>query len=111
MLEIKPILAFFQRFFDHTLLRPIGHAPIFCQMKGLMKIHNRGKFNQGSICGSQVLKLVIFKCFRGNPAAMKWTLFWWWWGAGGQGDRGAGDGGGFLALFPPSYGSNLLNFD
>ena len=37
--------AHFQRFFDHTLLRPMGEAPISRQMKYIMKIHNCGKFN------------------------------------------------------------------
>ena len=31
-------LAFSQRFFGHTLLRPMGPALIFCQMKGRMVI-------------------------------------------------------------------------
>ena len=31
---------FFWRFFDYALLRPMSYAQIFCQMKGLMKIHN-----------------------------------------------------------------------
>ena len=38
-------LALFQRFFDHALLRLMSYAPISGQMKGLMKIHNRGKFH------------------------------------------------------------------
>ena len=35
----------FQKFFDHALLRPMGDAPIFLEMKGLIEIHNRGKFH------------------------------------------------------------------
>ena len=31
------------------------HAQIFCQMKGLTKIHNRAKFHLHSFCGSQVI--------------------------------------------------------
>ena len=33
----------------------MGDAQIFCQMKGLMKICNRGKFHLHSICGSKVI--------------------------------------------------------
>ena len=52
--------AFFQRFFDHALLHPMGDALIFCQIKGLMAIHNRGKFHQPSICSSQVSNFQMF---------------------------------------------------
>ena len=38
-------VALFQRFFDYALFYPMSYAPIFCQMKDLMKIHNRGKFD------------------------------------------------------------------
>ena len=38
-------LAHFQRILVYTLLCLIIYAPIFCQMKGLMKIHNLGKFH------------------------------------------------------------------
>ena len=61
----------------------MGDAPFFFQINGLMVIHNRGKFHQDSICGSKVSK--IFKCFRGDAAAIKWALL-----------------GGFLALSAPN---------
>ena len=53
-------LGFFQRFFGHTLPRPKSDTQIFCQMKGLMKIHNRAKFHLRSICGSQVINFQKF---------------------------------------------------
>ena len=53
-------LAFFQRLFNHCLLRPMSYAPIFCQMKCLMKIHNHDKFHLYSICGCQVINFPIF---------------------------------------------------
>ena len=39
---------------------PYGHAQIFCQMKGLIKIHNRAKFHRYSVCGSQVTNFQKF---------------------------------------------------
>ena len=45
----------FQRFLNHALFRRVGDAPIFGQMKGLMEIHNPGKFHWYSICGCQVI--------------------------------------------------------
>ena len=53
-------LGFFQRFLDHALLRPMGHAQIFCQMKFLMKIHNRVKFHRYRICGCEVINFPMF---------------------------------------------------
>ena len=47
-------LPVMQCFFIYTLLQPMSQASIFCHIKGLMKIHNRGKFDQYSICGCQV---------------------------------------------------------
>ena len=35
-------------------------SQFLCQMKGLMKIHNRGKFHLYSICSSQVIKFQMF---------------------------------------------------
>ena len=47
--EINPknsfFLVSFQRFLDHAFLHPKGDALIFGQMKGLMEIHNAGKFH------------------------------------------------------------------
>ena len=52
--------ALFQRFFPHALLQPVGDAPIFCQIKGLMEIYNRAKFHEYSICGFQVMNVQMF---------------------------------------------------
>ena len=83
-------LAFFQRLFDHTLLQPKGHAPIFCQIKGLMMIHNHGKLHQPSICGSKVIN---FQMFSWRCSSHKMGPSW-----------------GFLGPFFPKYGSNLSKF-
>ena len=40
----KGFLAHFRGFL-FMLLHPMSYDPIFCQMKGLMEIHNRGKFH------------------------------------------------------------------
>ena len=48
-------LAHFRRFFTYALLRPMSHASIFCQIEGLKKIPNCGKFHEYSICGCQVI--------------------------------------------------------
>ena len=53
-------LAFFQSFFDHALLRSMVDAQIFCQIKGLMEIHNRGKFYLYGICGCWVINFQMF---------------------------------------------------
>ena len=37
-----------------TLLRPMSYALIFCLVTDLVKVHNRGKFHQYSICSCQV---------------------------------------------------------
>ena len=60
----KQSFGFFQRFFDHTLLRPMSDTPVFCQMKDLMRIHNRGKFHVYSICGCKVInfKMFLWQC-------------------------------------------------
>ena len=47
-------VAHFQRFCYYVLLHPMSYSQFFCQMKGLIKIHNRGKFHQYSICGYEV---------------------------------------------------------
>ena len=38
--------GFFLRFLDHALLHRMSDAPVLSQIKGLMEIPNRGKFNQ-----------------------------------------------------------------
>ena len=52
--------GFFQRFFGQALPLPIVDVQMFCQMEGLMKIHNRGKFHLHSICSSQVINFQKF---------------------------------------------------
>ena len=49
-----------KRFFVYTPLHPMSYTPIFCQIKGLMKIHNVGMFHQYSICSCQVKNLKSF---------------------------------------------------
>ena len=44
-------------FFNHAQLPPVVNTPILCQMKGLMEIHNRGKFHECSFCGCQVMNI------------------------------------------------------
>ena len=53
-------LSYFQRFLVCTLLRPVSYAQIFCQMKGLIEIHNRGKFHHFTISGCQVIDFQMF---------------------------------------------------
>ena len=38
----------------------MGYAPIFCQVKDLIKIHNSVKFHQYSICGRRDKNLQRF---------------------------------------------------
>ena len=82
------LLAFFQRFSDHTLLRPMVHAPIFFPMKVLMVIHTSGKFHQHYICGSQVTN---FQMFSWQCSIHQIALFWE-----------------FLGLFSTKYSPNML---
>ena len=79
---------FFQWFFGHALPRPMGNAKIFFQMKGLMMIHDRGKFDLHSICGSQVIN---FQKFSWQCSIHKLGHF-----------------GGFLGPKSPKYGRILL---
>ena len=51
----------FLRFFVHALLRPLSYAQIFCQMKRLIEIHNRGKFHHYTISGCQVIDFQMFR--------------------------------------------------
>ena len=50
----------FGGFFNYAHLPPMGDAPILSQVKGLMEIHNRGNFNEYTICGCEVMNLQIF---------------------------------------------------
>ena len=81
-------LAFFRKFFGHALSQPISHAQIFCQIKGLIKIHSRVKFHLHSICGSQVIN------FKKVP---------WQWSIHELGHFGV-----FLGPNFPKYGPILL---
>ena len=85
-------LAHFERFLVYTFLHPMSYTPIFCQIKRLMEIHNRGKFHWCNICGCWVINFQ--KCFCGNAASMKWPLL-----------------GGFWALSPINMTRVWLNFD
>ena len=80
--------AHFERFFHYALLRPPSYTIIFRQIKGLMVIHNRGKFHQYSISCSQVIKFQMFlwQCSIHEMAPFR----------------------GFLGLFSPKYSSVLL---
>ena len=53
-------VASFQRFFNHAFLCLMSYAPIFCQMKGLIGIHNCGKFHEYKVCGCQVMNFQMF---------------------------------------------------
>ena len=57
--EIKPKNWFSGSFSEvfqlHLLLRPMSYALIFWQMKGLIKIHNRGTFYEYSILDCQLI--------------------------------------------------------
>ena len=62
-------------FFDCAHLPPMGEAPILCQMKGLMEIHNPGKFHDYSIFGCQVMNLQIFSGQQKIPFLDAFGLF------------------------------------
>ena len=53
-------IVFFDGFLDHALLCPMDDVPISNQMKGLMEVHNRGKFHWRSICGCEVINFQMF---------------------------------------------------
>ena len=65
-------------------------APIFCQMKGLIEIYNRGKFDEYRICGCQFIN---FQILRTDSASMKWAIL-----------------GVFLGPNSPKYCLTLLKF-
>ena len=61
----KPIFWVIFRGFSLTPSNALRVAPqILRQIKGLIKIHNRGKFHLYSVCGSQVIKfqIVSWRC-------------------------------------------------
>ena len=78
-------LAYFQRFFVYALLRAMSHASIFCQIEGLMKIHNSCKFHEYSVWSCQVInfqrfshqfsiyEMVLFRVFLG-PNSLKYCV-------------------------------------
>ena len=55
--ELGKFRVIFWRFFGYALPRPMGEAPIICQMKDLIKIHKCGKFHLYSIRGCQVINV------------------------------------------------------
>ena len=73
------------------------------QMKGLMKIHDRGKFHIYSICGSQVIK---FQMFSWRCSIHEMGHFF------GVGGGGVGGGwGGFWGHNFPKICNILLKFE
>ena len=54
-------------FFHHAQLPPVDDAPILSQNKGLMEIHNRGKFHEYTICGCQVINVQMFSHQQKRP--------------------------------------------
>ena len=64
-------------FFVNSLLHLMSHAPTFCHIKGLIKIHNHGKFDQYSICGCQVENFQSFAYrFSIHEMAVFEGFFW-----------------------------------
>ena len=62
-LSQKPdFLPHFERFFVYNLLCPMSYTPIFCQTKGLIKVHNRGKFHQ--VINFQFIDLSQLQVFK-----------------------------------------------
>ena len=53
-------LAYSERFFIYILSYRTSYASSFSQNKGLMKLHNRGKFHKYTICGCQVINFQRF---------------------------------------------------
>ena len=90
--EIKPKKMNLCLFSEVFRLRPLTPYELR-QMKSLMKIHNRDKFNQCSICGCQVINLPMFS-WRCNIHEM--ALF----------SEGGGRGG---SILKPKYCQILLN--
>ena len=91
--EIKSKNQFFGIFSEisgHAYPRPMVDALTFCQMKGIIKIHNHGKFHFYSICGCQVIKFSMFS-WRCNIHEI-------------------GHFGGFLDPNSPKHGSAFLKF-
>ena len=44
----------------NALQRPMSYAQIFCLMKGIIEMHNPGKFHHYSISGCQVRDFRMF---------------------------------------------------
>ena len=60
-LSQKPyFLAHIERFFIYALLCPASYAPSFRQNRGLVKLHNRGKFRKYTICDCQIINFPRF---------------------------------------------------
>ena len=54
------ILWHFFGFFDHAQLPSGSDALILSQVKGLIESHSCGKFQEYTICGSQVINVQMF---------------------------------------------------
>ena len=50
----------FLGFFDRAQLPSGSDTLILSQVKGLMELHNRGKFQEYTICGFQVINVQMF---------------------------------------------------
>ena len=64
-------LLHFDRFFVYALLRPMIYVLVFCQMKGLINIHNHGKCNHYTICRCQVTN------FQMQQQKVRFFSFFW----------------------------------
>ena len=53
-------LAHFERLLVYAFLHPTCYTLVFCQIKHLIEVHNRGKFHQCNICGCQVINFQMF---------------------------------------------------
>ena len=54
-------MAHSKRFFLYVLLRSLIFVLFFCQLKDLIKVHNRGKFDQQNICRYHVNNFQSFR--------------------------------------------------
>ena len=72
--ESSWILWGFFWFLDHAHLLPGSDALFLSQVKSLMESHNRGKFHEYTICGSQVINVQMFSDQQKIPFL---GPFWW----------------------------------
>ena len=76
LIQKSDFVAHFQRIFVYVLLRPAIYVPIFCQMKGLLKIHNLGKFHYYSYCGCEVINFQNFSYWFSIHEMALFGFFW-----------------------------------